>query len=75
VALGLAFVMSACLQPWSVSCGDLVCTGGVICVDNLVNAPDLDTLYERLIGGFGGLRAPSARKEQSKCSRAARPIM
>src|SRR3954468_10418179 len=26
-------------------------------VDNLVNAPDLDALYERLIGGFGGLRA------------------
>lgn len=26
-------------------------------VDNLVNAPDLDALYERLVGGFGGLRA------------------
>ena len=26
-------------------------------VDNLVNAPDLDALYERLIGGFGGMRA------------------
>ena len=26
-------------------------------VDNLVNAPDLDALHERLVGGFGGLRA------------------
>lgn len=26
-------------------------------VNNLVNAPDLDALYERLVGGFGGLRA------------------
>src|SRR5580704_5333899 len=25
-------------------------------VDSLVNAPDLDTMYERLIGGFGGIR-------------------
>jgi len=25
-------------------------------VDGLVNAPDLDLLYERLIGGFGGIR-------------------
>ncbi len=25
-------------------------------VDKLVNAPDLDELYERLIGGFGGIR-------------------
>ena len=24
-------------------------------VDNLVNAPDLDALYERLVGGFGGI--------------------
>jgi DNA integrity scanning protein DisA with diadenylate cyclase activity/mannitol/fructose-specific phosphotransferase system IIA component (Ntr-type) len=26
-------------------------------VDNLVNAADLDALYERLMGGFGGIRA------------------
>ena len=25
-------------------------------VESLVNAPDLDALYERLVGGFGGLR-------------------
>jgi len=25
-------------------------------VDGLLNAPDLDTLYERLLGGFGGIR-------------------
>jgi diadenylate cyclase len=25
-------------------------------VDGLVNAPDLDALYERLVGGFGGIR-------------------
>src|SRR5882757_3002889 len=36
-------------------------------VDNLVNAPDLDSLYERLIGGFGGLRAVEA--QQSKINR------
>ncbi len=33
-------------------------------VDNLVNAPDLDTLYERLIGGFGGLRAVQAQQNR-----------
>jgi DNA integrity scanning protein DisA with diadenylate cyclase activity/mannitol/fructose-specific phosphotransferase system IIA component (Ntr-type) len=33
-------------------------------VDNLVNAPDLDTLYERLIGGFGGLRAVEAQQNR-----------
>jgi len=36
-------------------------------VDNLVNAPDLDALYERLVGGFGGLRAVEA--QQSKVNR------
>ena len=29
-------------------------------VDNLVNAPDLDALHERLVGGFGGIRAIDA---------------
>ncbi len=33
-------------------------------VDNLVNAPDLDTLYERLVGGFGGLRAVEAQQNR-----------
>jgi DNA integrity scanning protein DisA with diadenylate cyclase activity/mannitol/fructose-specific phosphotransferase system IIA component (Ntr-type) len=33
-------------------------------VDNLVNAPDLDSLYERLIGGFGGLRAVEAQQNR-----------
>jgi DNA integrity scanning protein DisA with diadenylate cyclase activity/mannitol/fructose-specific phosphotransferase system IIA component (Ntr-type) len=33
-------------------------------VDNLVNAPDLDALYERLIGGFGGLRAVEAQQNR-----------
>jgi DNA integrity scanning protein DisA with diadenylate cyclase activity len=33
-------------------------------VDNLVNSPDLDTLYERLIGGFGGLRAVEAQQNR-----------
>lgn len=33
-------------------------------VDNLVNAPDLDALYERLIGGFGGLRAAEAQQNR-----------
>jgi diadenylate cyclase len=33
-------------------------------VDTLVNAPDLDTLYERLIGGFGGLRAVQAQQNR-----------
>ena len=36
-------------------------------VDNLVNAPDLDALYDRLVGGFGGLRAVEA--QQSKVNR------
>jgi diadenylate cyclase len=36
-------------------------------VDNLVNAPDLDSLYQRLIGGFGGLRAVEA--QQSRVNR------
>jgi len=36
-------------------------------VDNLVNAPDLDLLHERLIGGFSGLRAVEA--QQSKINR------
>jgi DNA integrity scanning protein DisA with diadenylate cyclase activity/mannitol/fructose-specific phosphotransferase system IIA component (Ntr-type) len=36
-------------------------------VDNLINAPDLDTLYERLVGGFGGLRAVEA--QQSRINR------
>ena len=33
-------------------------------VDNLVNAQDLDTLYARLIGGFGGLRAVQAQQNR-----------
>ena len=33
-------------------------------VDNLVNAPDLDMLYERLVGGFGGLRAVQAQQNR-----------
>lgn len=33
-------------------------------VDTLVNAPDLDTLYERLVGGFGGLRAVEAQQNR-----------
>ena len=33
-------------------------------VDNLVNAPDLDTLYERLIGGFGGIRPVQAQQNR-----------
>lgn len=33
-------------------------------VDNLVNAPDLDALYERLVGGFGGLRAVEAQQNR-----------
>ncbi|MSU66563.1 MAG: hypothetical protein EXS38_10785 [Opitutus sp.] len=36
-------------------------------VDNLVNAPDLDALHERLVGGFGGLRAVDL--QQSKVNR------
>src|SRR5689334_12080682 len=33
-------------------------------VDNLVNASDLDTLHERLIGGFGGIRAVQAQQNR-----------
>ncbi|MES2692104.1 MAG: diadenylate cyclase [Verrucomicrobiota bacterium] len=33
-------------------------------VDNLVNAADLDQLYERMIGGFGGLRAVEAQQNR-----------
>jgi diadenylate cyclase len=33
-------------------------------VDNLINAPDLDTLYERLIGGFGGIRPVQAQQNR-----------
>ncbi len=33
-------------------------------VDNLVNAPDLDSLYERMVGGFGGLRAVEAQQNR-----------
>jgi DNA integrity scanning protein DisA with diadenylate cyclase activity/mannitol/fructose-specific phosphotransferase system IIA component (Ntr-type) len=33
-------------------------------VDNLVNAPDLDSLYERLVGGLGGLRAAEAQQNR-----------
>jgi DNA integrity scanning protein DisA with diadenylate cyclase activity/mannitol/fructose-specific phosphotransferase system IIA component (Ntr-type) len=33
-------------------------------VDNLVNAPDLDALYDRLVGGFGGIRAVDAQQNR-----------
>ncbi len=33
-------------------------------VDNLVNASDLDTLYELLIGGFGGIRPVQAQQNR-----------
>lgn len=33
-------------------------------VDNLVNAPDLDSLYERLIGGLGGIRPVQAQQNR-----------
>jgi len=33
-------------------------------VENLVNAPDLDTLYERLVGGFGGIRPVQAQQNR-----------
>ncbi len=33
-------------------------------VDTLVNAPDLDTLYDRMIGGFGGLRVVEAQQNR-----------
>ena len=33
-------------------------------VDTLVNAPDLDSLYERLVGGFSGFRAVEAQQNR-----------
>jgi len=33
-------------------------------VDGFVNAPDLDTLYERLLGGFGGMRPIQAQQNR-----------
>lgn len=33
-------------------------------VNNLVNATDLDTLYERFVGGFGGLRAVELQRNR-----------
>jgi DNA integrity scanning protein DisA with diadenylate cyclase activity/mannitol/fructose-specific phosphotransferase system IIA component (Ntr-type) len=33
-------------------------------IDNLVHAPDLDALYERLIGGFGGIRPVQAQQNR-----------
>ena len=33
-------------------------------VDSFVNAPDLDTLYERLLGGFGGMRPMQAQQNR-----------
>ena len=33
-------------------------------VDSLVNAPDLDALHERLIGGFGGIRPVEAQQNR-----------
>ena len=33
-------------------------------VQNLVNAPDLDALYERLIGGFSGIRGVDAQQNR-----------
>jgi diadenylate cyclase len=33
-------------------------------VDSFVNAPDLDTLYERLLGGFGGIRPMQAQQNR-----------
>lgn len=33
-------------------------------VDNLVNAPDLDALHERLVGGFGGIRPVQAQQNR-----------
>src|SRR5882724_1256918 len=33
-------------------------------VDSLVNAPDLDALYERLVGGFGGIRPVQAQQNR-----------
>jgi DNA integrity scanning protein DisA with diadenylate cyclase activity/mannitol/fructose-specific phosphotransferase system IIA component (Ntr-type) len=36
-------------------------------VEGLINAPDIDTLHARLVGGFGGMRAVEA--QQSKINR------
>lgn len=33
-------------------------------VESLVNAPDLDALYERMIGGFGGIRPVQAQQNR-----------
>ncbi len=33
-------------------------------VDSFVNAPDLDTLYERLLGGFGGMKPIQAQQNR-----------
>jgi DNA integrity scanning protein DisA with diadenylate cyclase activity/mannitol/fructose-specific phosphotransferase system IIA component (Ntr-type) len=33
-------------------------------VDSFVHAPDLDTLYERLLGGFGGMRPMQAQQNR-----------
>ena len=33
-------------------------------IENLVNAPDLDALYNRLVGDFGGLRAAEAQQNR-----------
>ena len=33
-------------------------------VDSLVHAPDLDTLFERLVGGFGGIRPVQAQQNR-----------
>jgi DNA integrity scanning protein DisA with diadenylate cyclase activity/mannitol/fructose-specific phosphotransferase system IIA component (Ntr-type) len=33
-------------------------------VDSFVNAPDLDTLFERLLGGFGGMRPIQAQQNR-----------
>ncbi len=35
-----------------------------VLVDSLVNASDLDTLYERLVGGFGGIRPVQAQQNR-----------
>jgi diadenylate cyclase len=33
-------------------------------VESLLNAPDLDSLYERLVGGFGGIRPVQAQQNR-----------
>jgi len=33
-------------------------------VDSFINAPDLDTLYQRLVGGFGGMRPIQAQQNR-----------